>query len=764
MCYPDFPRLSVFLFVMAILTPTGWSQSIARTATFSGYVLDAESREGLPGANVYFEGTDVGIATNIDGYFVLSSITPGRYALRITYLGFESIQVDINFAPGQEIKRNFELSPQPVELQAVDVTGERIERKSNIQVSRVKLSTRQLKLVPQLGEADLLRTLQALPGVLTATEFSTGLIIRGGNTDQNLILLDGITVYNPSHVGGLFSNFILDAVKEADLIKGGFNAEYGDRLSAVLNVRSREGNQKHFEAKGALSLLSGQTTLEGPMARGAWLLSMRRTWFDQVFKGTELYFPYYFYDLQGHVFQDFTENDRVSISWYVGRDNLDWDAFDLLASWGNQTISGNYRKLFSPKLISNWMVAKSRFDTHFDLGGGSGVASKNEIDDISFRSDWSYFASQTTQFRFGTEVKDLTFTYQSTFLDSSIFNVSHAPLEVALYGKMKRWLTPIFMIEPGLRLTYYEKHPTNWYADPRLGMKYLLTSDRYLNVSIGLYHQFMMTAQDDYYPTILDQWFAVDSSAHPASAVQYIFGFEEYIRNIYRIQIEIYIKTLKNMYTFVERRSTTDEELTSEKLSDLFDVSSGYAYGFEFFLQKQIGRLNGWLSYTYSVARKKLHGEEYFTNWDRRHALNLIGNYLLSKKWEFNLKWAFQTGQPYTPILGYLFEKLPDEPETYYRPIAGGRNSIRYPLYHRLDVGATRHFTVRGVGFDLFIQVVNVYWKKNVFFHFYQYGSTSNGIDDDGDDKIDERDESIPQKTTINGLPIFPSIGIVIDF
>jgi len=218
------------------------------------------------------------------------------------------------------------------------------------------------------------------------------------------------------------------------------------------------------------------------------------------------------------------------------------------------------------------------------------------------------------------------------------------------------------------------------------------------------------------------------------------------------------------MLTFIEQRSTTDEEIVSDSVDDLFDMSSGYAYGLELFFQKQFGRLNGWLSYTFSVVRKEMHGEEYYTNWDRRHAFNAIGNFMLSRKWEFNLKWTFQTGQPFTPILGFYPENLPDEPEFSYRLIPGGRNCVRYPLYHRLDLGATRHFNVKGVGIDLFIQVVNAYWKKNVFRYFYISGSTSNGIDDDNDKEIDEKDEGIPQKTTINGFPIFPSIGVIIDF
>ncbi|UCH09845.1 MAG: TonB-dependent receptor [Fidelibacterota bacterium] len=733
------------------------------TGLLAGFVLDGETGEGLPGANVFLEGTNYGAATNIDGYFVLTRIPAGSYTLRVGYLGYENVQVAITVEPDQELRRNVELMPQAVELEAVEVSAERIERQVNNQISRVQLGARALKNVPQVGEADLLRTLQALPGVLTPAEFSTGLIIRGGNTDQNLILLDGITVYNPSHLGGLFSNFILDAIKEADLSKGGFNAEYGGRLSAVLNVTSREGNRNEFDAKASVSLLSAQTTLEGPLGKGAWLLSGRRTYFDQIFKGTDLYFPYYFYDLQGHVFQDLTPQDRIAVSWYRGRDELQLSDFLLAASWGNQTVSTTYRKLLNPQVVTNWMLASSRFDTRFNLGGDTGLGSKNIIKDVTLRSDWAIFASQSTQLRLGGEVKDLAFKYNQSFLDT-LFSVGQAPLEAALYAKVKRWITPRLMVEPGLRLTYYSQHSRNWYGDPRLGFKFLLTSDRYINGAVGVYHQFMQTSQDDFNPSILDQWFAVDGSVNPGRAVQVVLGYEEYIGNRYRFQVEAYAKSLENMLTFVDQRATTDQQVRSDNLDDLFDVSSGYAYGVEFFLQKTTGRLNGWLSYTYSTVRKQFQGEEYYANWDRRHALNVISNFKLSKKWELNASWTYQSGQPYTPILGYYAEQLPNEPEAFYRPIPGGRNSSRYPPYHRLDLGAVYHRETRWGGIDLFFQVVNAYYRKNVFRYLYQFGSTNNNLDDDGDGRIDETDEGLPRRQPISIFPILPSLGVTIEF
>jgi len=756
----------------------------AQDGTISGFVYDESSRESLIGANVYLFGTDTGTATDGNGYFVLNDIQSGDYDLRISYLGFETKQMPIHMENDGKIILDIELMTSAVELSSVNVTAEKLDRKMNIQISRTNLNVRQLKTVPQVGEADLFRTLQALPGVLTESEFSTGLIIRGGNSDQNLILLDGITVYNPSHVGGFFSNFILDAVKEADLLKGGFNAEYGGRLSAVLNVRSRDGNQKHFTGKSSLSLLSFQSTVEGPIGKGAWLASGRRTYFDQVFKGTKLEFPYYFWDFQGHIFQDITSQDRVSISWYAGTDDLYWDEFQLEGKWGNETVSVNYRKLFGQKLVANSILAKSRFDILFGLGGDSGINEKDYINDLTFRSDWTWFISQKAQMKFGLEYKDLDFVYSANGFGQELYkSVTHTE-EVASYLKMKYWISPTLMLEPGYRLEYYGNSENNIFHDPRLSMKYLLTDTRYLNFSIGQYHQFMETIQDDFNPKILDAWFAVDESIEPASAQQVVFGYEEYFNQNIRLQVEGYYKDMSNMLTFVDSRSTEDDEISSENLDSLVDVGDGYAYGWEFFLQKETGRLNGWLSYAWSLSRKSLNGKEYYTNWDRRHVFNVIGNFELSKKWSGNFKWTFQSGQPFTPILGYYEETLPggSMADVYYRTIPGTRNSDRYPNYHRLDIGLTRKINSKWMKGEFFIQVINAYWQKNVFRYFYEFGNSFNGLDDDGDwDKelhddngngvpdwgepnVDEADEGTPQLQTINGLPIIPTIGISVEF
>ena len=237
------------------------SKILAQPSLISGFVTEAASGESLIGANVFLQETGQGMATDINGYYIIQKIAPGNYTIMVSYIGFDVSRQPLSIVEDQSVKIDIGLVEQVVELTEVEVTAEKLQRRNNIQPSKINLSPRMMKAAPALAEPDLFRTIQALPGVLTTSEFSTGLVIRGGNTDQNLIMLDGITVYNPSHLGGLFSNFIVDGVKEAELIKGAYNAEYGGRLSAVLNVISREGNKNEFKGKANLSLLSAQTTL-----------------------------------------------------------------------------------------------------------------------------------------------------------------------------------------------------------------------------------------------------------------------------------------------------------------------------------------------------------------------------------------------------------------------------------------------------------------------------------------------------------------------
>ena len=766
----------------------------AQTSIISGFVSDSSSGEALIGANVFLYETRQGMATDINGYYIIQDIVPGNYTIMVSYIGFDMYKQKTRLSDDESKKVNINLVEQVVQLTEIEVTAEKLQRRNNIQPSKISLSPRMMKAAPALAEPDLFRTIQALPGVLTTSEFSTGLVIRGGNTDQNLIMLDGITVYNPSHLGGVFSNFIVDGVKEAELIKGAYNAEYGGRLSAVLNVISREGNKNQFKGKANLSLLSAQTTLEGPFYKGAWILSGRRTYFDLVLpkvlpaETAENIPPYYFYDIQGHVFSDLSPKDRFSLSYYSGIDDIFFDTFGLNGRWGNNTISAHYRRVFNEKLVGNFLVANSQFFTSFGLGGDNGLVSYNEIDDKTLSADFSWFKSSNSTLKFGAQLKKLGFEYTNKFQNSTQFQIKTDPLEFAQYIKLKYKPNDLFIIEPGLRLNLYDVYPDSLFPDLRLGLKYLLTDDRYINFSVGNYHQFISTFQDDFNPAILDNWIAADTSVSPGKSIQVVLGYEEYIKNMYKIQVEGYYKDLKNLLTYEEKRSTTDAPVSDESLANIVTPADGYAYGFELFGQKMSGKLSGWVAYTYSVSRKIMNSiyadgeQEYYTNWDRTHAFSVLGNYQFNKKWETNWRFALQSGQAFTPILGYYVQKFPESPEEVFRTIPGTRNSSRYEPYSRLDVGAVYHAKVGKTNVDFFFQIINTLNRKNTFRKSYNLGSTFNGLDDDGDwveedhddngngrpdpgeTNVDEPDEGRIREKNISLFPIIPTIGFTWEF
>ena len=760
----------------------------AQSGIISGFISDSSSAEALIGANVILQETGQGMATDINGYYIIQDITPGDYVLMVSYVGFKLKKEKLKISDGQSIKLDISLSEDVVELTQIEVTAEQIQRKSNIQPSKINLSPRMMKAAPALAEPDLFRTIQALPGVLTTSEFSTGLVIRGGNTDQNLILLDGVTVYNPSHLGGIFSNFIVDGVKEAELIKGAYNAEYGGRLSAVLNIISREGNQKKFEGKANLSLLSAQATIEGPFYKGAWVFSGRRTYFDKIFQNVPTIPPYYFYDIQSHIYTDLTSKDRLSLSFYNGVDDLLFDTFGLTGRWGNRTISAQYRRVFSEKLIGNFLYANSLFFTEFGLGGSNGLVSDNQIDDATVAANFSWFKSSESVLKFGAQIKNLGFLYTNSFNDSLQFEINTKPKEFANYMKLKYSASKRLILEPGLRINLYDVYSDSIFPDLRFGMKYLLNDNRYLNFSVGNYHQFIATFQDDYNPNILDQWIAVDNSVSPAKSSQIVLGYEEYIKDLYKIQVEGYYKDIKNLFTFEESRATTDEAISDSVLSDIVTPSDGYAYGLELFAQKMSGRLSGWLAYTFSVSRKSMNSifyekeEEYYNSWDRTHSFSALGNYIFNNKWDMNWKLSLQSGQAYTPIIGYYNQILPEGPDEVYRTIPGTRNSARYSPYSRLDLGIVYHTKLFGSKMDIYVQVINVLNRKNIFRKSYNVGSTYNGLDDDGDwdeDKhdtngngkpdvgepnVDEVDEGRLQVNDISLFPIIPTIGFSWEF
>ncbi len=731
--------LIVFFYCAAAAFP------MAPPASISGFVIDSTSGEGLIGANVYIANRSVGISSNVHGYYVLHPLPAGEYILKVSYLGYRTASLPISLALDERKLLNISLIPEAVAGEEVIVSAEAENRAREINISQVDITAQTIRSAPRLAEADMFRTLQALPGVIAESDFSTGLVVRGGNTDQNLIMLDGITVYNPSHMGGLFSNFLLDATKDAQFIKGGFPAEYGGRMSSVLNVISKSGNNKRFDGSVGVSLLSSRLSLEVPVASGAFLMAGRRTYFDQVLSLMGEEFPYYFYDFQGSFYQDFSPYDRVTVSGYFGKDVLDWDELNFKLNWGNSTVTGNWRHVFSPQLFSNFMVAASRFDTNVKLGGDQGVDSQNDVVDYTVRGDLSYLFSQNNTLKFGYEYKQLRFEYRDTFDNRTLFRLRQEPAEGAIYIQDDWKIHPRWIIKPGLRLSYFSGTRDMIYPEPRFSVKYKLRDGEYLTYAFGVYRQFIFTVQDEFNPTLINNWFAIDKTVPAGSSLHNIIGYERELWSTTSLQVEFYYKTLDNMLTYREQRSAVDEALGEDiRAIDFFIPTDGYSYGGEIFVHKKYGRLAGWFGYTLNWVRKTLDDYTYYASFDRRHNLDLLFTYDIGKNWRFSAQFNYGSGFPYTRVEG-SYEEI-DASRVERRLIYGERNRFRYPAYHRLDVGFTKFFKWLGMKWQFDAQVVNAYNHENVFIYEWDF------------------DRNPAEQTVIPMLPIIPSVGISTTF
>jgi len=719
--------------------------SFAQQGTISGFVTDSSNGEGLIGANVYLMKSSIGNSSNQHGYYVLHPVPPGEHVLRVSYLGYRTASLTVSLAAGEKKLVSIALVPEAVVGEEVVVSAEALTSSREIRISQVELSAQTIRSAPPLAEADMFRTLQALPGVVAESDFSTGLVVRGGNTDQNLIMLDGITVYNPSHMGGLFSNFLLDATKDAQFIKGGFPAEFGGRMSSVLNVISKSGNSKSFTGSAGISLLSSRLSLEVPVRTGSLLLAGRRTYFDQVLSLMNKEFPYYFYDFQGSFYQDLSPYDRLTFSGYFGNDVLNWHRLNFDVNWGNRTVSGNWRHVFSPRLFSHFMLAASRFNTQVLLGGDQGVNSKNEVLDYTAKGDLSYLFSPQNIFKFGFEYKKLRFVYRDVYDDRILFRLRQTPAEMAFYLQDDWQIHPRWIIKPGIRFSYFTHDGNTVYLEPRLSVKFKLRDGEYLTYATGLFRQFIFTVQDESNPTVINSWFAIDETVPPGKSWHQIVGYERELWSTTVLQVEFYYKTLDNMLTYREKRSAVDEEIGDDiKATDFFVPIDGYSYGSEIFVHKKYGRLAGWLGYTLNWARKTLEDYTYYASFDRRHNLDVLLSYEIGKKWRFSLQFNYGSGFPYTRVEGSYEER--DGGLVERRLIYGQRNRFRYPPYHRLDIGLSKFFRWLGLQWQFDAQVINVYNRENVYLYQWEF------------------DSSPAKRTVIPMLPLIPTIGISTNF
>lgn len=726
----------------------------AQTGAVNGFVRDGRSGEPLAYANVEIKGTGLGTSTNSSGYFYIGGVIPGDYELVVSYIGFRSFTRRITVGTGGLTTVNAELTPEAVKVGEVQVTAERARFEREVQVSVQRLDTRQLVQIPKFGgEVDLLRGVQLLPGVITVSDFSNKLYIRGGSPDQNLIMLDGITVYNPSHLFGIFSPFVTEAVSDVLMLAGGFPAQYGSRLSSVLAVTTREGNSRRYTGEGSVSMIAAKGIAEGPIPKGSFLVAGRRTYLPDVI--LKLFgvpgLNYYFYDLMGKVNHHLNTGHRLSLAGIGAEDVLSfWDpqnpnAFNARLSWGNRGISLRLNSIYSPVFYGEWLVAWSNFFSWFSVRseGTDDLVMKGGLTAWNLKGDFTYYPHDRHTVGFGLDFQKNDMGLKLEF-DTVRFDARDTIFPLAIYMDDKwEMVGKRVFVRPGMRFAFYSKG-NRLEPEPRLGIKWLVEKNTGLNLSVGRFTQPLVTLNStEEIVSIYDVWVPVGANRKIPTAWHYIIGVEHWFKDGFTAQIEGYYKDYNHL---LETRY--GEVFTPP--DSLLDAC-GFSRGFELLVRKNGGRVNGWLAYSYMWTERTAGGETYHPHYDRRHNINLVLNFpALLLEFDLNLRWTLGTGLPYSGVVGYyrrIVEQPGNKSEEFPGFVYGDRDAFRYPIYHRLDAGLSRTGRVGKLEVGVFLDVINLYNAKNVLLYYWE-------MSPDGRLK----------RHQVTMLPILPTLGVRVRF
>lgn len=728
----------------------GQNKTSDNKITISGYVKDATDGQILTGVTVLETNLKVGTSTDQNGFYSLT-IIPGSYKLQFSYIGYKPVTKSGNSQ--KNLILNLSLDPAETSLNEVFVEASRADANvTKPAMSIVELDATAIRAVPSLlGEVDLIRVIQLMPGVQTTSEGSTGFSVRGGASDQNLILLDEATVYNASHLMGFFSVFNNDAVENVTLYKGDVPAPYGGRLSSLLDVQMKEGNPKKPGFTGSIGTVSSKMTLEGPIIRDrtTFLVAGRRTYAD-------LFLPFakeedvrdnklFFYDLNLKFSHKINENNRLYLSGYSGRDVFK-NRFSSIG-FGNRTASLRWNHLISEKLFFNMSLIYSRYN--YDLGtpdeGAGSFSWISELEDYSMRFDLTHFVSGKHKLRYGTTVTHHGLSPGTvTGLGGSSGNIefvlpSSSSYESSLYISDDFSVSDRFTLKLGLRLDafsnagpatvynydqYYNPADSSVYArgslfhtypglEPRLAFSYLLNENSSVKGSYSHTTQYLTLAQNSTAGTPLDIWFPASPNVEPQVCDQFAAGFfRNFKQNIYEASAEVYYKDLRKLIDFRDHAQL----FLNQYLEGELRIGTGYSYGLETIIRKNEGKLSGWVSYTYSRSYRIVpeinNGRRYVSPYDKPHNLNIVFNCEISKRWVVSATWIYATGLPVTfptgkAVIGNAII-----------PIYSDRNSYRMEDYHRLDLSVTlkgKPKNERRWQSELNLSVYNVYNRHNAW-------------------------------------------------
>jgi hypothetical protein len=760
----------------------------AQNHTISGYIEDAASGERIIGVNVFAAGTNYGISSNTYGFYSLT-LPEGQYNLVVSFIGYQNIEQSIDLKADTSL--DFTLHEDVQQLDEVEVTAEELPAEQ-VRMSTINLKVADIKKIPAfMGEVDIIRAIQLLPGVQSGSEGTTGFYVRGGSPDQNLILLDGVPVYNASHLFGFFSVFNADAIKNVQLTKGGFPARYGGRLSSVLEIDMKEGNMKEFHGEGSIGLIASKLTLEGPIVKDktSFIVSGRRTYIDlitaPILSAVDGYRAgYYFGDINAKINHVFSRKDRLYLSYYGGNDKFYYrerygssfgnyeEITESNLEWGNHTASLRWNHLFSNKLFGNLNATftQYKFNTGFSdqVTGGtedenyfSGFEYFSRIRDYGLRYDFEYRLNSKHNLRFGA-----SYTYHifnpgaSQFLEEfdgiSLDSIQEFSKPVFandffIYGEDDYQISERWRANYGLHFAgYFVKDAFYSSLQPRLGVRYMISDAWSMKGSYAYMNQFIHLLSNTGIGLPTDLWVSSTANVKPQLSQQVALGStRNFAGNRFEFSTEIYYKWMSNLIEYKEGASfVTSSEWENQVETD----GRGWAYGMEVLLRKNTGKTTGWIGYTLAWSNRQFEnlndGEIFPYRYDRRHDVSIVLNHEFNEQFDVGLTWVFGSGNSFTAPIGNMLLPSnfdPDFPSQFQ--IYSDRNSQRMPNYHRLDLGINFHKKTKWGQRTWNFSIYNAYSRLNPFFLY---------INEDFNGNKEVRQVSL--------FPIIPSIAYIFKF
>ena len=769
-------KFKTFLFILlaSILTQTSYGQN--KQFTISGQIQDVKNGEDLISVTVYVPEEGIGTVTNTYGFYSLT-LEEGTHEILVSYLGFSEQKFTVNLTADQTL--NIELGEDVATLGEVVVLAEKENEDRNISSSEMSVDAvkiKSIKAMPALlGEVDILKYIQLLPGVKSAGEGTSGFHVRGGNADQNLILLDEAPIYNDSHLLGFFSAFNPDAVKDMQLYKGGFPANYGGRLSSVLDIRMKEGNSKRFSVNGGIGLLMSRLAIESPIGKkGSFMVAGRRSYIDVVAKAvkkikgddekSELDI-FFFRDFNAKANYRFNDKNRILVSGYFGRDVVDQkeeegdESLRLKVDWGNTTTTVRWNHLFSPKLFSNLTYYYSNYDYFLDFSDlNFKVKWKALLREHSLKADFGAYLSPKNELKFGAQLiqheiqpGDVESTDITNDMIGEFKIQKNKSYESAIYVNNKIDVSDKLRINYGLRFsmlqnvgpqdaytlddeynvidtTSHKKGIYNTYKnlEPRVNIRYRLTKNNSLKASYTRSAQYVQLASTGNSASPFDIWFSSSNIIKPQLADQVVLGYYQNLKdNVYEFSAEVYYKKFHNSIDFKDHATL----FFNPQLETELRIGRSRAYGIELLAKKKEGKLTGWLSYSYSKAEKKIETINDF-NWynarfDKPHNLTMVASYELNERVSFGSNFIYSTGSAGTYATGtYNFFGTSV-------PLYSERNGARLPHYHRLDASLTlqgKKNKSRRLKTQWVFSIYNLYNRKNAFAINFKEDKNNGGL------------------------------------